>query len=82
MAVAIILINTDIGKEVEVFEKLKKIKEVREAYITYGTFDIVAKLEAPSLHQLNDVITKEIRNMNGVRSTLTLIAIEGKHFQK
>lgn len=82
MAVAIILINTDIGKEIDVFERLKKIKEVREAYITYGTFDIIAKLEAPDLHKLNEVITKEIRNMNGVRSTLTLIGVEGKHFQK
>ena len=82
MALAIILINTEMGKEVEVFEKLKKVDVIREAYITYGTFDIVAKAEAPTLMKLNEVITQEIRNMNGVRSTLTLIAVEGKHFQK
>ncbi|ALU12043.1 AsnC family transcriptional regulator [Ignicoccus islandicus DSM 13165] len=82
MAIAIVLINTDIGKEVDVFERLKQIPEVKEVYITYGTFDIVAKLEAPTLAKLNEAITRNIRNMPGVRSTLTLIGVEGKHFQR
>jgi len=82
VAVAIVLINTDIGKETEVFEKLKKIPNVREAYITYGTFDIVAKIEANDFKELNNVITREIRNMPGIRSTLTLIGVQGRHFQR
>ncbi len=82
MAIAIVLINTDIGKEIDVFEKLKQIPEIKEVYITYGTFDIVAKLEAQTLSKLNEVITRNIRNMSGVRSTLTLIGVEGKHYQR
>ncbi len=82
MAVAIVLINTDIGKETEVFERLKKVPNVREAYITYGTFDIVVKIEANNLNELNNIITREIRNMPGIRSTLTLIGVEGRHFQR
>ncbi len=81
MALAIVLINTGIGAELDVFEKLRKMPEVREAYITYGTFDIVAKIEAPNLSEIQKVVN-EIRKMNGVRSTLTLITVEGKHFQK
>jgi len=81
VALAIVLINTEIGGELDVFEKLKSIKAVREAYITYGTFDIVAKIESPTLSEIQKVVN-EIRNLKGVRSTLTLIAVEGKHFQR
>jgi DNA-binding Lrp family transcriptional regulator len=81
VALAILLINTEIGGELDVFEKLREMKQVREAYITYGTFDIVAKIEAPTLGEIQKVVN-EIRSLRGVRSTLTLITVEGKHFQK
>ncbi len=70
---AYVLINTETGKEDEVVEKISELEETKEVCVTYGTFDVVVKLEAPDSERLRDIILKKIRNMRGVRSTITLI---------
>lgn len=76
------LINTDAGGEDEVMEKLKGINEVTEAYIVYGVYDIVAKVEAESIEKLKDIVTNVIRKIPKVRSTLTMIVMEGKSISR
>lgn len=73
---AYVLINTEIGSESEVLDAVKKIKNVREAYAVYGVYDIVVKIEAETMNKLKETVTWEIRRLNNVRSTLTMIAIE------
>ena len=73
MTSAVIIINTDIGKESPVLEGLCNLKEVDFAYIVYGVYDIVAKVSAPDVELLESAIYDKIRKMEGVRSTLTLI---------
>ncbi len=73
MYFAYVLINTETGKENEVVEKISELEETREVCVTYGTFDIVVKLEASDSERLRYVILRKIRNMEGVRSTITLI---------
>jgi len=46
VALAFVLINTEIGAEESVVATLKNIEEVKEAYLAYGVYDIVAKIEA------------------------------------
>jgi len=75
MSLAIVLINSEAGRESELLEKLKKIRSVKEAYIVYGVYDIVAKVESESLDELRDVISRRIRRLEGVRSTITLIVV-------
>jgi DNA-binding Lrp family transcriptional regulator len=70
---AIVLINTDIGKEAIVMEGLRSMAEVENAQVVYGVYDIVVKVEAADMDSLDDVISKMIRNLAGVRSTLTLV---------
>jgi Lrp/AsnC family transcriptional regulator for asnA, asnC and gidA len=79
---AIILINTDAGGEEEVFEKLKNYNEVTEAYIVYGVYDIVAKVEASDMDYLRNFVSSTIRKLPKVRSTLTMIIMEGKSVKK
>jgi DNA-binding Lrp family transcriptional regulator len=79
---AIILINTDAGGEEEVFEKLKSYNEVTEAYIVYGVYDIVAKVEASDMDYLRNFVSSTIRKLPKVRSTLTMIIMEGKSVKK
>ena len=74
---AYVMINTEIGSENEVLEAIKKIKNVTEVHAVYGVYDIVAKVEAESINELKGTITSEIRRLNKVRSTLTMIAMEG-----
>ncbi|HSV42063.1 MAG TPA: Lrp/AsnC ligand binding domain-containing protein [Methanomassiliicoccales archaeon] len=73
MPEVIIIINTDVGKEGDVLKELTNIPEVESAYIVYGVYDLVAKVNTKDMDQLNLMISDRIRRIAGVRSTLTLV---------
>lgn len=75
MSLAIVLVSSEAGKESELLERLRRIKNVKEAHIVYGVYDIVVKIEARGLDELRDVISRQIRRLEGVRSTITLIVV-------
>jgi DNA-binding Lrp family transcriptional regulator len=74
---AFVLINAEIGSEDEVLQELRKIGNVKESYVVYGVYDIVAKVEADSMDKLKEIVTWKIRRLDKVRSTLTMIVVEG-----
>lgn len=71
------LLNAEIGGEEEVLRQLKTIDGVDESYVVYGVNDLVCRVKAPDMDSLKDVITSAIRGLDNVRSTLTMIAVEG-----
>jgi DNA-binding Lrp family transcriptional regulator len=73
---AYVLINVESGAEEEVVNQLKKIDGVQEAYFSYGVYDIITKVRADSMEKLKEMVTRKIRALNRVRSTLTLIMME------
>ena len=75
---AFVLINSEIGTEDKLREKLKNVEKVVEAHSVYGVYDIVVKVEADTMDKLKDVVHHNIRNLDEVKSTLTMIVIEGK----
>ena len=77
MPLAFVLINAEIGSEDEVVTELRKIGNVKESYVVYGVYDIVAKVEADSMDKLKEIVTWKIRRLDRVRSTLTMIVVEG-----
>ena len=76
MPQAFVLINVESGAEEEVVSQLKKIEGVEEAYFSYGVYDVITKIKADSMENLKDMVTRSIRTLNRVRSTLTLIMME------
>ncbi|MCQ5337477.1 MAG: Lrp/AsnC ligand binding domain-containing protein [Candidatus Methanomethylicia archaeon] len=76
MPMAFILVNVEAGADKEVLENIRKIPEVKQAYMVYGVYDIVAILEADTLEKLRECVTKKIRQLDKVRSTMTMIVIE------
>ncbi len=78
MAIAYVLINCDLGFDVEIIDEIKQLEEVKEAHGVFGAYDILVKLESDNVENLKDVITWKIRKLNRVRSTLTLMTIEGQ----
>ena len=76
MPLAFVLINTEIGSESEVLAALKKIDAVEEVYMVYGVHDVVAKVKADTLDKLKEVVIQNLRGLDKVRSTLTLIVVE------
>ncbi len=73
---AFVLINADLGAEEELVRELKSIEHVREVYVVYGVYDIVAKIEADTMEKVKETITWKIRRLEKVRSTLTMIVVE------
>lgn len=66
---------TAAGKEREVMEKLLTYPEVKEAYVVYGEYDLIVKVETDTLKDLNHFITERIRKMPEIQMTSTMIAI-------
>ena len=78
MAEAYVLINCEIGSEEKVIEELKTIDGVKEVHGTFGAYDILAKVESVQVETLRETITWKIRKIDKIRSTLTLMGIEGQ----
>ena len=76
MPTAYVLINYDIGTEEKFIDKLKKVPGIEEVSEVNGVYDIVVKIASQTLDSLKDTITRHIRTIDTVRSTMTLIVIE------
>ena len=77
MPTAFVLINTEIGSEADVLKKLKDVEGVDEAFAVYGVYDIIARVRADSMDKLKEIVTWKVRRLDKVRSTLTMIVVEG-----
>ena len=63
------------GTEHEVAQKIRKMKEVTEVLVTYGLYDLVVRIEAESLGQLDKIVT-DIRQMAEIKQTSTLVGAQ------
>ncbi len=79
MPEAYVLINCDLGSEESVIDELKHVDFVKEVHGTFGAYDIVAKVSAKESESLRQTITWQIRKIAKVRSTLTLMGIDGQN---
>ena len=78
MAIAYILINCELGSEESIIQELKNLDGVIEVHGTFGAYDILAKIESSTVDVLRETITWKIRKIAQIRSTLTLMGIEGQ----
>jgi len=78
MATAYILINCELGSEESIIQELKNLDGVIEVHGTFGAYDILAKIESATVDVLRETITWKIRKIDQIRSTLTLMGIEGQ----
>ncbi len=79
METAFVLVNCDLGSEEAIIDDLKHIESVKEVHGTFGAYDIIAKIESPEREKLKETITWNIRKLEHVRSTLTLMGIQGQN---
>jgi DNA-binding Lrp family transcriptional regulator len=75
MNIAYVLVQSTIGHEMEVLNDLLKIDLIKEAKGTFGYYDILVKIEAPSEKKIEIVITKNIRKVKNINATTTLSVI-------
>ena len=76
MVIAYVLISTEIGAEGRVLDRLQGFPEIEEAYIIYGIYDILVKINLKDESKLREIVTK-IRRIEGVKSTLTIQVVRG-----
>ena len=74
MALAFVLVRTLPGYMEKVLQEIRKSGGVKEAYMLYGDYDVVATIQAETTPKLEEKVF-QIRKIDQVISTLTLMAI-------
>ena len=79
--IAFVLINSDLGKDVEIIAKIKEIldpeKDVNyKVQGVYGVYDVVLKVSSDDAPKLRSIVTNQVRKIENVQSTLTMMVIE------
>ncbi len=72
---ALVFINTKSDSS-DLVKNLAKVDGVAEAHLSRGMYDAVAMVQAESFSQVKEIVSKQIRGMNNVKSTLTLTLVE------
>ena len=78
MPTAFVMVNCDLGikSEQKAINKLKNVQGVIDVNEVTGVYDIVVKITSDTLESLKGIITRDIRTIDVIRSTMTLIVIE------
>ena len=70
---AFVLINTELGQEAPVVEALEKVHGINDVQALYGIYDIIAEVEADSMDKVKEIVFNNIRRLESVKTTITLI---------
>lgn len=71
---AYVLISCVMGEEHTVLDRIKEIPQIKTALMTFGEYDLVAKIQADSPQDMAS-ISSQIRQIQKIRSTITLHAV-------
>ncbi|MEX0862645.1 Lrp/AsnC ligand binding domain-containing protein [Nitrosopumilus sp.] len=82
MVHAFITIHCSKSDESDIMERLQEIPEVVEADILVGNYEIICKLSAPTYNDISNIISKKIRKVQGIKSTLTINVINKQGFSR
>ena len=69
---AYVIIHCNKGDEFPVLKNLSKILEVKEADVVFGLYDIICKIEAADNKTLDNILTKTIRVLPHIKTSMTL----------
>jgi DNA-binding Lrp family transcriptional regulator len=72
---AFVFITTEPASMPQVLKEIKAVDGVEEAEMVYGLYDIVAKVSVETMDKLKHIIAFQIRAINKVLSTQTLLVI-------
>ena len=72
---ALVFINTR-SDSAGVVEDLKRVEGISEAHSSRGLYDAVAMVQAESLNRVKEIVSRNIRSIDNVKSTLTLTLVE------
>jgi len=70
---AFVLINTELGQEAPVVEALEHVYGINDVQALYGIYDVIAEVEADSMDKVKEIVFNNIRRLESVKTTITLI---------
>jgi len=81
VSTAYVLINSDLGKDIDIIAKIKEILQAEkdisfEIQGVYGVYDIIVKISSDESAIVRKIVTNQIRKIENVQSTLTMVVIE------
>ena len=76
MAIGFVLMTTQPGQEDSVRQALKSIELVTGHWMLFGEYDLIARVQAVDEFVLTRCIVEEIRVIDGIDDTKTLIGAE------
>lgn len=76
MALAIVLISAEPGKDRKVANEVKKLKGAEKAFLVSGMYDVVARIQGASAEEILALVYDKIRPIPGVKSSQTMFALE------
>jgi len=72
---AYVLIQTALGKALNVVEEVSKIEGVKNASAVTGAYDVVAVIEVDKVSDIAELVVNKIHRVDGVCNTQTLICV-------
>ena len=72
MHVGFVLLNCDLGAEEYILDELKQVPQIKNAYVTFGAYDIIAEIDAQTQDEFEKTVSMNIRRLTRVVSTMTL----------
>lgn len=72
LARAYVVIHCDNGEEYTTLKNLSHIPEVKEADVVFGFYDVICKIEASDEKTLDHILTKAIRSLPHIKTSMTL----------
>jgi len=75
-AQAYVVIHCDKGEEYSTLKNISQIPEIKAADVVFGYYDIICKIEASDDKTLENVITKAIRSIPHISTSMTLKIIK------
>ena len=82
MPKALVLIDIGLYSAEEVLHELRACKEIKEAFIVTGVYDVVAKVEAASFDDLVGIIARYMKRLYQVQELLFMLIVESKEIEK
>lgn len=78
MEIGFVLLNCDLGAEEYLLEEIKQIPDVKQAYLTFGAYDIIIEIHAKSPEDFDKIVSTKVRRLSRVMSTMTLKVLSSK----
>lgn len=68
---AYILVQTEVGQAADVAAAIAEISGVENAENVTGPYDVIARVEGPSVDELGTLVVTQIQRVPGITRTLT-----------